>query len=344
MSKRVLEPHEMLLYTAAPRPARRAPLRKDGGGDKPGASAESSEEASNHREAIREYRQRCGGADPWVCAEALIYLSEGNRIIERYALWLFPSDSERCLVASNDKGVDEFYVLVRLEGKARLDKLSLGVCKSPGTARATEFAPSHATQGAPVEVDPTEGHVVRIVSIEHDGEPLQHPEDASPYLPNAKHIREVIRKHAGKCESVSTMAMLHTKFGVLRTQSYLAAKATMDSDDCGPEEWKRALCQLEDPASFPWALANRVAELGALDKLKVAETGLLPGGKVHIADDIWLVDEALPLESSEFLVAARWAVQKSIKGTGSIPRAKLWEPVVMLNHRDELEFRLMRMA
>lgn len=276
--------------------------------------------------------------DPWVCAETLLYLSDGDRLVERYALWLFPRDSERFLVASNGQGVDEFYILVRLEGKATLDKLSLGVCKSaPGT-----FLPSYASHEAPSGLDPTEGHVVRIVSIEQDGEPLQNPEDASPYLQNARHIREVIRKHAGKCEATS--GMQHRQFTVLRTTDYLQAKETMESDNCGPDEWEAALRKLDDPTSFPWQLANRVAELGALDKLRDAEGQLLPGGRMHIIEDIWLVNETLPEASSEFLVAARWAVQKSIKGTGSIPRAKLWEPVVLLNHQDAHEFQLMRMA
>lgn len=346
MSKAVLTDHQILLFSSQSRPPRkttaatvRKEARKETSSSSPISGEAHPEEPANHRKAIAEYRERCRGADPWVSAEALLYLSDGDRMVERYALWLFPSESERFLVASNGEGLDEFYVLVRLEGKASLDKLSLGVCKSASGG----FLPSFSSHEPPTGLDPTEGHVVRIVSIEHDGDPLQHPEDASPYLQNARHIREVIRKHAGKCNATPGM-MRQQHFKVLRTTEYLTAKETMESDNCGPDEWDAALRKLDDPDSFPWRLANRVAELGALDKLREAEDAFLPDGRMHIVDDIWLVNETMPSASSEFLVAARWAVQKSIKGTGSIPRAKLWEPIVVLNHQDTPEFHLMRTA
>lgn len=352
MPKVALERHEVLMYTAQPRPARKATTTTTGTGGAAGAAGSSSdvaaqnpEEAQRHRDAVREYRERCHGNDPWVCTEVLLYLLDGDKVVERYALWFFPSVRERFLISTNaDRGVDEFYILVRLEGKNALDKLSLGVCKSTHDGIST-FGPASSTPGAPWDPDPTEGYVVRIVSIEQDGEPLQHPEDASPYLQNARHIREVIRKHAGKCDAVSASETLHHKFGVLRTEAYVKAKETLDADECGSDEWEAALHALDDPSAYPWALANRVAALGLMDALADAETRLLPQGKRHIVEDIWLVDESLPLASSEFAAASRWAVQKSIKGTGSIPRAKMWEPLVIFNH-DEVssDFRLMRMA
>jgi len=187
--------------------------------------------------------------------------------------------------------------------------------------------------------------VLRILSIEQDGEQLHSPEDASPFLQNARHIREVIRKHAGKCDGLSASETLHPKFGVLRTEASVHAKDVLETDDCGPEEWEAALLALDDPASYPWKLANRVVDLGLGARMQEAENSLLPQGKLHIAEDIWLVDESLPLVSSEFAAAARWAVQKSIKGTGSIPRAKMWEPVLLLRHDGvSSEFQLMRMA
>jgi hypothetical protein len=78
--------------------------------------------------------------------------------------------------------------------------------------------------------------------------------------------------------------------------------------------------------------------------LQQARAMLPPRGRLHVVDDIWLVHEELPLSSSEFLVAARWAIQKSIKGTGSIPKAKMWEPVVLGGRDGREEFRLMRTA
>lgn len=275
-----------------------------------------------------------------MCAEALLYIWHGDKLVERHGLWLFPGAQERFLVASHE-GVDEFYILVRFEGKACLDKISLGVCKkADGT-----FGPSSLTEGAPSVLEPTEGHVVRIVSIEQDGEPLQHPEDASPFLLNARHIHEVIRKQAGKRDTMSSFETLHAKFGVLRTLEYMEAKKAMESDDCGSAEWETALAVLEDPLVFPWKLANRVAQLGCQHKLADAEHHLMQGGMMHIAENIWLVDESLPLTSHEFAVAARWAVQKSLHGTGSIPRAQMWEPVTVLTHDDtQSVFQLMRMA
>lgn len=330
--KRVPEPHEMLMYSSETRMPRRAPLTENGATRaqrQGGAFGDPSEkEADNHRNALAEYRERCKGIDPWSCAEALVYLVDGDRLVEKYALWLFPSDSERFLVSSNDDGVQEFYVLVRLEGKNCLDKLSLGVCRDT----AQQF---HHAYGTLSEIDPTEGHVVRIVSIEEDAQPLSSPEDASPYLQHAKHIREVIRKHAGKCEAGGSAS---STFRVLRTQKYLAAKDAIESEDCCPEKWKEALFEIENPASFPWKLANRVAELGKTQTLRDLENR--KETRVHVVDDIYLVTEKLPTTSSEFLAAARWAVHKSIRGTGSIPKAKMWEPVVVLDET----FQLMRVA
>ncbi len=285
------------------------------------------EEAANHRKALAEYRSRCKGVDPWMCAEALLYLVDGPRIVEKYALWLFPSDSERFLMSSDDDGVEEFYVLVRLEGKASLDKLSLGVSRD----EAGTFRHAH---GKVSDIDPTEGQVVRIVSIEEDGHPLQSPEDASPLLERARHIREVIRKHAGKCEAACAGT---STFKVLRKQQYLAAKQAIETAESGADEWNEALQELESPDAFPWRLSNLVAASGNMDKLH--EAGMRPDFKVHVVDDIYLVQEELPPCSSEFLVAARWAVQKSIRGTGSIPKAKMYEPVVV-----HATFQLMRMA
>ena len=302
-------------------------------------------EAANHRQALQEYRVRCLGDDgsqPWVCAQALLYLLQGNTIIERLALWFFPSEHERCLVSQSpaDASVQEYYIMVRLEGRAGLTKLSLGVCFDGSEYKAPWELPS-----PPPSPDPTEGIVLRIVSIERDGEPLKHPEDAGPSLAAASHIKEVVRKHAGKCETLPGGGHLHSGFVVLRTTKYLEAKAVLESDDCGPEEWEKAVRQLEDPESHPWFLARRLEEMGLGDKLVDAEAKLRGmASRVEVAEGIWLVEERVPRESREFVLAARWAVQKSIRGTGSIPKAKMWEPVVLLNREERPEFRLMRMA
>jgi len=304
-------------------------------------SGEGDEETRNHRHAVREYIKRCQG-DPWVCAEALLYLLDGHEIVHRHCLWIFPSPNARFLSSTSGSAVTEYYILVRLEGKNCLDKISLGVCKTLGDNKCS---PSRLTPGAPLDLDPTQGHVLRILSIERDGEQLRSPEDASPSLQNARHIREVIRKQAGKCDDLSPSETLHHKFGVLRTEAYVHAKELLETDDCETEEFNSARLALDDPASKPWRLANRVANLGLGARMQVAEKSLLPQGKLHIAEDIWLVDESLPLASSEFACAARWAVQKSIKGTGSIPRAKMWESVVVFSHDGvSSDFQLMRMA
>jgi hypothetical protein len=351
--KRPLEAHEFLLWSAPQRPPRkeREPLTRSA----PRSSSSSAEaqladdeaEGLRHRQAIQEYRDRCDTSSAWVCAEALLYICDGDRIVERYALWLFPSEADRFLVSTcttrdDHRRVQEFYVLVRLEGRACLSKISLGVCQTGPES----FQSASATPGAPLEVDPTAGHVLRIVSIEKDGEPLHHPEDASPYLQNAKHIREVIRKHAAKCDHLSSSETLHYRFNVLRTRAYLDAKEAIEREDCDSDTWSANITALEDPSSFPWHLANRVSELGTRGTtlLEQAEAALPPRGTVHVVDDIWLVDEELPLSSSEFVVAGRWAIQKSIKGTGSIPRAKMWEPVVVIGREGHGEFRLLRMA
>lgn len=349
--KRVPEPHQLLMYSSETRAPRRAPLGTNGASP-PNANAAatakdkvgefSPEEVANHRKALAEFRERCQDASTWKCTQSILYVNDGPRIIEKYALWLFPSDNERFLVSSSssssspspndqDTPVHEFYILVRLEGRDKIDKISLGVCKDQH-GRFTE------AQQAITDVDPTEGHVLRIVSIEHDNQDLKGPDEASPHLNQAKHVREVIRKHAGKCDANANARPIFT---VLRTQAYLDAKALLDNDYTDPDQWTQALAELEASRSNPWHLVNRVAELGAINKLKDAKTSTT--GNVHIVDDIWLVSETTPTSSSEILVAARWAVLKSINGTGSIPRSKLWEPVVVSRGNDEV-FQLMRMA
>lgn len=362
--KRVLQPYEVLMVNAPLRPPRTTSsssssehVRKI---SKPNESSNGDDEVKNHRQAIQEYRETCDVTRSWVATEALLYLAhDGDKIIERHALWLFPNPNERYLIASsNEEGhhnhvVEEYYILVRFEGKNSLDKLSLGICKvakgdthTQTHTQTHEYTASSSTEHAPLELDPTEGYVIRILSIERDGEPLQQPEHSSPLLQNAKHIQEVVRKHTGKISQISET--LHYKFGVLRTTEYLEAKDMLHSDECGTDEWYASLKTLEDQqnetSSYPWKLANRVAQLGLMAKLRLAESQLLQHGKMHITENIWLVDETLPLESSEFVVGARWAVQKSIRGSGSIPRAKMFEPVVLLNHQDKEEFCLMRMA
>lgn len=340
--KRIPEHYEVLMVNAPARPARKTSseqhLRKQ---SKTNETSSTNDEVKNHRQAIQEYRNTCDVTRPWVATEAVLYLAHDDKIIPRNALWLFPNPNERYLIASSNESpdvVEEYYILVRFEGKNSLDKISLGICKVGNH----DYTTSSATEYAPLELDPTEGHVIRILSVERDGEPLQEPEHASPLLQNAKHLHEVVRKNAGKISHVSET--LHYKFGVLRTTEYLEAKDMLQSDNCGTDEWYASLKTLEDAtSSYPWKLANRVAQLGLMSKLRLAESQLLQNGKMHITENIWLVDETLPLESSEFVVGARWAVQKSMK-SGSIPRAKMWEPVVMRNHQDKEEFLLVRMA
>jgi hypothetical protein len=308
----------------------------------PVVTLDESQEIINHRKAVKEIRERCHGFDAWLCAEALLYVIDGDSIVERFGLWIFPNANERYLISTSDDngGVDEYYILVRLEGKSSLDKLSLGVCR---THAAGIFTLPSSTPGAPLDVDPTMGHVIRIISIEKDGDPLQSPEDASPTLSNARHIREVVRKQAGKSDTISASETPHSKFGVLRTLEYMNAMEKMGEDDCSQEEWEAGLKVLEDPEGFPWKLAKIVDEMGAADRMKEAEDRLLPCGRMHLYKNIWLVDESLPLRSNEFLSMARWGVMKSIQGTGSIPRSKMWESVVM--HDDSCShFTLVRTA
>jgi hypothetical protein len=145
------------------------------------------EEIKNHRQAIREIREKCHGFDQWGCVEALLYVVVGETIIERVSLWVFPNANERYLTSRSDEngGVDAYYILVRLEGESSFDKISLGVCRN----HAGNFSPFSSTTGAP-----TMGNVLRIISIEKDGDPLQSPVDAIPSLSNARHIREVVRQ------------------------------------------------------------------------------------------------------------------------------------------------------
>ncbi len=347
--KRPPEPFEIAMWNARPRPSRRttpqgaspAPPPRRTAKDKKCqedlfAREQQEKEAENHRQAIQEYHARCcRSSPPWVCAEALLYLVDGSKIVKRHALWLFPSDQERYLVHRAPDGTEELYVLVRLEGKNCLDKLSLGVQRTSGDY-------THA--GTTTSLDPTEGQVVRIVSIEDDVRMLVAPENANFLLDHARHMQQVIAKQESRMSGGAPTDTLHYKFATLRTSEYLEAHDVLQSDNCEADKWEAALHTVETNTDHPWKLANRVVELGAMDVLDKAETSLLSQGRVHVVDDIWVVDESLPLQSIEFLCAARWAVQKAKNGTGSIPKAKMWEPVVMLNHADKPEFHLMRMA
>lgn len=343
--KRPLEPFEIALYNARPRPARRqasSPSGRHSARDKSREDInffnqeQQSKEAENHRQAIQEYQARCcRSSSPWLSAEALIYLMDGSKVVKRHALWMFPSDQERYLVHKEASGVEELYVLVRLEGKNCLDKLSLGIRNVSGDYTHT---------GTTTSLDPTEGQVVRIISIEDDVKLLVSPENSNFLLDRARHMQQVIAKQESKMSGVPASETLHYQFGVLRTQEYLEAYDVLQSDNCEADKWGEALHTIERNTDYPWKLANRVKELGAMDTLAETEKSLFPQGRHHVAENIWLVYESLPTHSLEFVCAARWAVQKARNGTGSIPRSKIWEPVVMLNHADNPEFHLMRMA
>jgi hypothetical protein len=188
------------------------------------------------------------------------------------------------------------------------------------------------------------GKVLRIISIEKDGDPLQSPVDAIPSFSNARRIRGVLLQEAEKWSPVSGSEMLHTTFTVLRTSEYINARKKMEEDDCSSEEWVDAFNVLEDASSHPWRLAEKVAEMGFAGRMEEAENRLLlPCGKLHICENIWLVNERVPLVSNEYLTTGMWGVMKSIQGTGGIPRAKLWESVIV---HDDLcsKFALIRMA
>lgn len=192
-------------------------------------------EIKNHRQAVRDIREKCHGFDQWGCVEALLYMVTGDTIVERVCLWVFPNANERYLTSTSDEngGVDAYYILGRLEGKSSFDKISQGVCRN----HAGTFSPFSSTTGASLGVDPTMGNVLRIISIEKDGDPLQSPEDASPFLSNARHIREVVREQAGKSEPLSESETLYATFAVLRTSEYINAREKMEEDDCSSEEW-----------------------------------------------------------------------------------------------------------
>ena len=94
------------------------------------------------------------------------------------------------------------------------------------------------------------GHVLRIISLEKDGDPHQAPNDTNPSLASARHIREVVRKQHGKHESIGASETLHATCGVLRTKEYIRAMEIMAEDDCSPEDFEEALKVVEDPESY----------------------------------------------------------------------------------------------
>jgi hypothetical protein len=179
--------------------------------------------------------------------------------------------------------------------------------------------------------------------VEKDGDPLLRPHEVLAVPSLACHIGEVIRKHGLKCNGIAESESLHGPFFVLRTEAYLDARDKVRADDCPADEWHDALETMHTCDSASWDLVNRCASLHMLDRIAACER--LDRDRVHVVEDIFLVKETLPLESQEFVVAAQWAVRKSIKGTGSIPKCKLWEPVVVKDPEGHGEtFRLVRFA
>lgn len=334
-AKRVPERHEVLAYNAETRPPRkRSTASGPAEARRPLQELTGNEvtEAMRHRAALQALR---GRPEAWLAVQALLFVQQGDRIYQHACVWFFPDEGQRVLVRARGD-VRHFYVVVRKQGESALDRLSLGVCERRGA-----FSPAHAAfAAAPCasdedDIDPVgKGVVVRIVSVERDGEPLlKAPEIlATPSL--ASHVGEVIRKHGGaKCTtSIASAESLNGTFLVLRTKAYLDALHKVESADCAAADWHAALEALQAEAASPWDLANRVARLGKMDQLVECAASLererRPHRCVHVVDDIYLAQETLPPESREFVVAAHWAVRKSIKGTGSIPKSKLWEPVI----------------
>lgn len=359
-SKRIPEPHEVLMYNSESRPPRkRASGATSPGGGRPPlrdiTGSNDMSEAMHHREAIKELEGAdYAGLGAWRAVQALLFVyAGGDRIDQHACVWLFPDESQRFLACVHENG-KEYYVIVRRQGQRTLDKISLGVCEQDGV-----FYPSRTAHGAgsgtEVQViDPEVGVVVRIVSIEKDGDPLLRPHEILAVPSMARHIADVIRKQTAKCGAIASSENLHGPLLVLRSKAYLDARDKLVTDDCAADEWHAALEAMHaDPAS-PWDLVNRVASLGLMDRLteraaeldKVVAASQVGTGdaRVHVVDDIFLVEETLPLASHEFVVAAPWAVRKSIKGTGSIPKSKMWEPVVVQTRQGHETFQLVRFA
>ena len=69
---------------------------------------DQDQEVKNHRLVLKQIRERCQGFENWVSCEALLYMQDGDKIVEHFCLWVFPNANDRYLVSTNlEDGIDE---------------------------------------------------------------------------------------------------------------------------------------------------------------------------------------------------------------------------------------------
>ena len=264
-----------------------------------------------HRQAVQEMRDRCAESDTWVCSEALLYVVDTNEIVERMAIWTFPSDVKRVL---KSMASDEWYIWARLRGTNRFEKVFFGVsCTSAGIYERP-FS-NH------------DGELVQIISFEKEDEPLQLTAELT--LISFKQAEQMSKVHAVAKEAKECAEVKQT-FPVLRTSEYLIAQEIVHMMDSTAEDVALAMKVLDDPKGHCWALTKKLEEMGRVgfDLLNVACASMASsGGNVCVYDNIWLVEEKMVPTS----------IQKS-------SACNVWDPVLMYNEHDRPSFHLVNLS
>ena len=262
-------------------------------------------------------------------SEVVVTLSLDTDLVDRLGVWAYHDDTARYMtMTASSQDMEEYYIWVRMEGADAFCRVSLGVLHRPSEGSFTfPEAPDNL-------IDPTPGHVVRIVSIEESG-----CNGTLGELTSARHLSEVIRKQAGWCDSLPEGGAVPT-FAVLRSRAYMDALREMTEPDCSARQWLRSMEDVDSTEEIPWSFVNLLAEdqLSLIGRL-ARSFGPASTQPKELTDDFWLVMETLP-QSTNVDSCAYSAARKSA-GSNSIPTAKVWDVVVMRNAQDQEEFVLL---
>ena len=265
-------------------------------------------------EAIKDIQHRLPETRTWFCTEVLLYMVDENEFKKAKGVWTFPSDAHRSITSTSECGdVEDYFVYVRLEGRKRFDKVLFGMCRK------------NAGGLEQIVLPPIKSQLVRIISIEKEGDPLRSINDFRTSLSNAQHVQNLATKYRDVGRGQDSLT--GSKHVVIRTSEYLAANEAMKNDQ---GDFNANYTVMEDQLSTPWKLAKKLEDVGLVlvDRVDKPNASLPSGGKALVYDNIWLVEETMSCSSNEFLMTGRWVVENSIDGNGSIC-AKLWDAAIV---------------
>lgn len=272
-----------------------------------------------HREAVASSLD--DEQKKWFATQAVLFLARGEILETMVGIWTFPYQEQRYGVVESDEDDSvEYCIVFRPQGGNEFIRLSMGIVK---TAEG-EFVQA---QKNPILGDEYRGFVMRIVSIEKNGEMLPSVSNIAGFLSEAFHMSDVIGRQYTSSETGPWAT--GREFGVARRRS---DKAVLDrilkgealDDDI--HRWSKHL--------HPWDVAEAI-ETNDVDTFvrkiqqAVEDVDLDEGHVVSL--------ESIPM-SNIGVMPCIWAVQRGNKSTW-IPRSRLF-----IRYVDDQGFQMLPIA